>query len=108
MRPRRGSIRVARLTREAGAAGPLALLLAVALLSACATNPATGKRQLSLMSEAQEIAIGQQEDAAIRKEMGVYNDRQLQQYVSDLGLKLAKNSERPNLPWHFTVVDAPA
>ena len=32
----------------------------------------------------------------------------LQQYVSDIGLRLAKVSERPNLPWHFTVVDSPA
>ena len=28
--------------------------------------------------------------------------------VSDIGLRLAQASERPNLPWHFTIVDAPA
>ena len=32
----------------------------------------------------------------------------LQEYVTNIGLKLAKLSERPNLPWHFTVVDVPA
>ena len=34
------------------------------------------------MSEEQEIAIGQQQDVQIRKEMGVYDDRQLQEYVT--------------------------
>jgi predicted Zn-dependent protease len=74
----------------------------------CATNPVTGKRELSLMSEAQEIQIGQEQDAQVRKEMGVYPDRALQEYVSSIGMKLAQASERPTLPWHFTVVDVPA
>jgi predicted Zn-dependent protease len=87
----------------------LALSIAAALaVSSCATNPATGKRQFSLMSEEQEIAIGQEQDVQVRKEMGVYGDRQLQQYVNDVGLKLAQAAERPNLPWHFTIVDVPA
>jgi predicted Zn-dependent protease len=80
----------------------------VCLTQGCATNPATGKRQLSLMGEDQEIQIGREQDAQVRKEMGVYGDRELQQYVSDVGLQLAQVSERPNLPWHFTVVDVPA
>src|SRR5258705_5397886 len=87
----------------------LAVLAAVlALLVACATNPATGKRQISLMSEAQEISAGQEADAQVKMEMGIYNDPNLQEYVSGLGMRLAKLSERPNLPWHYTVVDSPA
>jgi predicted Zn-dependent protease len=81
---------------------------AVCVAQGCATNPATGRHQLSLMSEEQEIQLGQEQDAQVRKEMGVYSDRELQQYVSNVGLKLAQVSERPNLPWHFTVVDVPA
>jgi len=85
-----------------------AALLAALLTVACATNPATGQRQFSLMSEEQELQIGQQQDTEIRREMGVYDDRALQEYVSGVGLRLAQQSERPNLPWHFTIVDAPA
>jgi len=81
------------------------LLLAAA---ACATNPATGERQLSFMSEDREIALGQESDAQVRAEMGAYDDRALQEYVTTVGLKLAMNSERPALPWHFTVADVPA
>src|SRR5262249_25633770 len=81
------------------------LMLAV---SGCATNPATGKKQLSLMSEAQELSLGEQSDAEVRRDMGLYDDRELQQYVADVGMRLARVSERPNLPWRFTVVDTPA
>lgn len=79
-----------------------------AVTSACATNPVTGKRQVSLLSEAEELAIGQQQDAEIRREMGVYNDPALQAYVTEIGQELARASHRPNLPWTFTVVDSPA
>jgi len=82
--------------------------LALAAAIACATNPATGQRQLSFMSEEKEIALGQENDAQIRTEMGSYDDRALQEYVTTIGMKLAMNSERPNLPWHFTVADVPA
>jgi predicted Zn-dependent protease len=83
--------------------------IAIAMLAAgCATNPATGKRQFSLMSEEQELQIGQEQDVQTRREMGVYADDSLQQYVTSVGQRLAQVSERPNLPWHFTVVDVPA
>ena len=85
----------------------IASLLAAGL-AACATNPVTGKRELALMSEAQEIELGRKSDAEIRQTMGVYNDPELQRYVQQIGLRLAKSSERPNLPWSFAVVDSPA
>jgi predicted Zn-dependent protease len=77
-------------------------------LAACATNPATGEREFSLMSEAQEIQIGKEMDVEVRRQMGVYEDAGLQRYVQQIGLRLAAASERPNLPWHFAVVDVPA
>jgi predicted Zn-dependent protease len=85
-----------------------AVLLLVAVSAACATNPVTGKKELSLLSEAEELALGQQADAEIRREMGVYPDQELQRYVSDIGMRLARKSHRPNLPWTFTVVDSQA
>ncbi len=73
----------------------------------CSVNPATGKRQLTLISEAQEIQMGKESHQQIKAQMGVYPDEELQRYVSDLGLKLAAASERPQLPWAFTVIDDP-
>ena len=83
-------------------------LVLAAFAAACATNPVSGKKQFNVLSEAEEVAIGQQADAEIRREMGVYNNDELQRYVSNIGLKLAAQSHRPNLPWTFTVVDSQA
>lgn len=88
----------------------VALLLAATLATAvaCATNPVTGKRELSFMSESQEISIGQELDREVQQEMGMYDDPALQAYVEEIGMRMARASQRPNLPWHFTVVDVPA
>jgi predicted Zn-dependent protease len=100
-------MRTAGALRSVSAAALLVAALAV-FSAACATNPVTGKKQVSLLSEAEEAAIGQQQDAEIRREMGVYNDRRLEQYVNEIGQQLASRSHRPNLPWTFTIVDSPA
>src|SRR5256886_2764079 len=61
-----------------------------------------------LVSESQEIQLGQPADSEVIQSIGLYRDPALQSYVSDLGKKLAATSERPNLPWTFRVVDDPA
>ncbi len=86
----------------------LALVAAILTTTACATNPVTGKRELSFMSEAQEISVGRELDAQVRQEMGLYEDDELQRYVQELGMRLARSSQRPNLPWSFAVLDSPA
>jgi predicted Zn-dependent protease len=92
--------------RALAVAAVLGVVLGAA--AACATNPVTGRREFNLMSEAQEISLGQESDPQIKQEMGVYNDAELISYVSDIGNRIAKISERPQLPWRFTVVDQPA
>ena len=84
-----------------------ALAAAVALVIACATNPATGKKQLMLVSEAQEIAMGKEADQEAIGAYGLYPDPKVQAYVERLGKGLAAKSERPDLPWSFKVVDDP-
>ena len=84
--------------------------LAAALLvaaAACAVNPATGRREISLVSESQEIQMGRDADPQVTAALGLVDDPQLQAYVSALGMRLAAVSERPNLPWSFKVVDDP-
>ena len=81
--------------------------LLLTLLGGCATNPATGGREISLVSESQEIALGDQTVAAARATLGVYPDSSLQRYVRGIGMRLAAITERPALPWNFEVVDDP-
>ena len=85
----------------------LAILTVVVALTACAVNPATGKKEFMLVSESQELAMGKQYDQQLVVEMGLYDDQALAGYVQELGLKLAALSERPQLPWAFRLVDDP-
>ena len=41
----------------------------------------------------------------VTQQMGVHQDLELQEYVQRVGEKLAAVSERPELEWHFTIVD---
>lgn len=83
------------------------LALAAPLQSGCAVNPVTGQRQLVLIGEAQEIEMGAQGAQDVERQLGLVDDAALQGYVQALGERLARTSERPNLPWTFRVVDDP-
>jgi predicted Zn-dependent protease len=79
----------------------------IAVLVTCARNPVTGRRELSLISESQEISMGQEAAKQVAASIPPVADDALQRYVSGLGMQLARASERPNLPWSFTVIDDP-
>jgi predicted Zn-dependent protease len=86
----------------------IAVTLAGALsLTHCAQNPVTGGRDFVLMSEQQEIQMGAQAHQDVLKEYAPLDNPALQAYVNEVGQRLAKQSQRPDLPWHFTVVDSP-
>ena len=78
-----------------------------ATLAACATNPVTGRRQLALISESQEIQMGRQGSTEVEQSIGLVQDQALQDYVQRVGATMASVSERPQLPWQFRVLDDP-
>lgn len=84
----------------------LALVLA-AVITGCAVNQATGKRQLDLVGERGEIELGREADAGISAEMGLYEDPTLAAKIEGVGRELARVSERPELPWSIKIVDDP-
>lgn len=77
------------------------------LLTHCAKNPVTGSKDFVLMSEQQEIQMGAQAHKDVMQEYGLVENPELQAYVTRVGKGLAAKSHRPNLDWHFTVVDSP-
>ena len=81
--------------------------LCLLLIAACTLNPATGERQLTLISEAQEIQMGAQTHPEVLAAFGTYDDPEWQAYIQELGAKIAATSERPDLNWTFTVLDDP-
>jgi predicted Zn-dependent protease len=86
-----------------------ALLLAAGLVAgpvaSCARNPVTGKNELALVSEGQEIQMGQQAAQEVAQTIGFVDDPELQSYVANIGKRMAAKSERPDLPWEFHVVN---
>jgi predicted Zn-dependent protease len=82
-------------------------LALAACAGGCATNPVTGQRELSLISESQEIEMGRQAAQEASASIGLVANDALQGYVSRIGVRLAGASERPRLPWSFAVVDDP-
>ena len=97
---------MSKRTLEAGLQ-VLAAVTVASLVVACSVNPATGKRQLTLISESQEIKMGREADQEISASLGLYPDESVQSYVAALGKELAATSERPDLPWSFKVIDDP-
>lgn len=81
---------------------PLALLL-----FSCATNPVTGRREITLLSEADEIRLGAQSDQAIVAQYGLLDDPSMEAYVEQIGERMVPVSHRPNLDFHFRVLDDP-
>lgn len=71
-------------------------------------NPATGSRELRLTSRATEIRIGERYyDEALQKQGGGFSvDLASSEYVAEVGRKLAAVSERPDLPYEFTVINS--
>lgn len=88
---------------------PMALLLLTAAFSfqTCATNPVTGKKQIVFTSEEKEIEMGKAYDPQVIAEMGLYENDQMQRFIAEKGMAMARTSHRPNLPWSFKLVDSP-
>ena len=86
-----------------------ATLIAAALVTviSCAVNPVTGRKQIMLMSEAQEVQLGLSYDPQVMATFGEYDNPALQAFVQSKGAEMGKISHRPNLEYHVRVVDSP-
>ena len=87
----------------------LGLALAV-LLAACGStvvNPVSGRAERTVMNLSQELEQGRRAHQSVLKEYGTLQNPALQAYVNTLGQKLAAQSHRAELEWHFTVLDSP-
>ncbi len=83
-----------------------AVVALIFLLAGCGTNPVTHKRELQLVSESQEISIGQENYIPARQQQGgdYIIDAELTAYVQSVGNKLAAVADRP-LPYEFVVLN---
>jgi len=82
------------------------LISLVFSIPSCAVNPVTGKQELMLLSETDEMNLGRETDVRIIQEYGLHEDPKLTAYLNDLCQRLGKISHRPNLTYHFKILDA--
>jgi predicted Zn-dependent protease len=83
------------------------LLSLTLLISACAVNPVTGKRQIMLVSESQELAMGQQYDPQVIASFGDYKNDNILSFIQTKANEMGKLSHRPALEYHLRVLDSP-
>lgn len=82
-------------------------LLCLLLFSACSRNPVTGKSELGLVSESQEIQIGESNYQILEQAEGgpFVTHPSIEKYVEKVGNRLAAVSDRPHLPYEFIVLN---
>ena len=83
-----------------------ALAVAGLWVAGCSTNPVTGQHDITFVSEKGEIEEGRRAHEQVIRAYGVYEDQALQDYINGIGQRLAKLSHRPELEFHFTVIDS--
>ncbi|MDQ6976268.1 MAG: M48 family metalloprotease [Mariprofundaceae bacterium] len=81
-------------------------LVATPLFYGCAINPVTGQKELILISESAELAMGEKNYLPARQMQGgdYIADPAVIAYVQEVGQKLAAVSDR-RLPYEFTVLN---
>lgn len=85
----------------------LVLGLGSAALSGCATAPYTGRSQLLLISEGEEISLGVTSYNEVLKKEKVSKDPQVNAMVKRVGTRIAAVANKPEYSWEFTVIDNP-
>ena len=81
--------------------------LSLPLLSGCAVDPVTGKKQFMIMSESEEISLDKkQSPLQFSTDYGPLQDQKLNRYISQIGQELSSRSHRPHMPFTFRGVNA--
>jgi len=80
----------------------------ILLLSGCATvyNPATKRQEAVLVGSREELNMGQQINKQVLAQYKVSKNEIYRQRVNDIGAKLARVSERQDIPYKFEVVES--
>ena len=81
------------------------ILNAAIVVGAVVLGATTMEAQFSLVSVQDEIAIGREANAQVRKEMPEVRDPQVLAYVRSIGARLAGQAAGPRYPYSFSVAD---
>jgi predicted Zn-dependent protease len=82
-----------------------AAALAGLVVAGCASNPATGKKDVVFTSTKSEIEQARRYYEQIVRFYGLYEDQAVQDYVQRVGERVAKASDLPEREFKFVVLD---
>jgi len=84
--------------------GVLTILVILLVFAGCQTVPLTGRSQLMLISEEQEIKMGQAAWKDFLKKAKISTDPRADELVHRVGERIAAATGKRNYQWEFKVV----
>jgi len=85
---------------------PLAPLLFLLLLIGCATT-GINRFQPNIFTTEQELRLGARFAQEVERQMKLFHHPRVKAYVNRIGQALARVSDRPDIPYHFRIIDEP-
>jgi predicted Zn-dependent protease len=82
-------------------------LVGIFFLVACSAAPYTGRRQVILVSEGEEAALGEDAYRHILRDSVITHQPEAERIVRKVGEKIARVADRPNYRWEFTIINDP-
>ena len=73
--------------------------------AACAQNPVSGRPELVLISEEQEMKLGREQAEIVEEQTGLLDNDRFTPYLKELGERLVAESPRKDIRYRFHVVD---
>lgn len=86
----------------------LTLAVTVFLATVSAEEPKASRAFYNTFSDAEEEAVGRNAAAQTEKTIILLRDPVVEQYLDSVGQKVARASQRPQLQYHFMLVDTPS
>jgi predicted Zn-dependent protease len=86
---------------------PFVLAISLLFLAACATAPYTGRSQFVIVSEDEEVSLGEEAYRHILRDSVLSRNPDALRIVREVGRRIARVANKPNYNWEFSVIDDP-
>ncbi len=82
------------------------MLMLAAVLAGCVTAPETGRKQLIMISQQEELSLGLTGFEQTKKETPISKDARLNEMVQRVGRRIAAVANLPGAQWEFVVFES--
>ena len=82
-------------------------LAALVFAGSCASAPYTGRGQIILVGEGQEISLGEDAYRQILRDSVVTTDAEAERIVRRVGERIARVADKPSYKWEFKIINDP-